>query len=69
MPHEIPYMYRVLALVMLMSAVAAYDYYRNGLKSTKWREYSFIIGAGLIGPWFLTVKMDFRFVPPRYMHK
>jgi len=44
---DIPYWARALALVVLLVIVAAVDmWYRRG-KSTRWKEYSFILAAGL----------------------
>jgi hypothetical protein len=52
MVDEMPYIYRVLTLVVLMSVVAGYEYYRKGKSATRWREYGFVIGAGLLGAAF-----------------
>jgi len=43
---NIPYWARALALVALLSIVAAVDLWRRGRKSTRWKEYAFILAAG-----------------------
>ncbi|MHC4648133.1 MAG: hypothetical protein ACYTBJ_21950, partial [Planctomycetota bacterium] len=48
MPFEIPYLYRVFALLLLMSLSAAHDYWRNRGASRKWREYTFVVAGGLL---------------------
>lgn len=46
---QVPYFYRLLTLIILMSAIAAYDYHRHKITATKWREYAFVVAAGLLG--------------------
>lgn len=41
--------YRVALLLGLMAIVAGVDFYRNGVKSIKFREYGFVLVAGLLG--------------------
>jgi hypothetical protein len=48
MPFEIPYVYRVLTLVVLMALLAVWDYRRRAA-SIKWREYLFVLAGGLLG--------------------
>jgi hypothetical protein len=41
--------WRLGVLAMLMSIVAGIDWRRNGAAATKWREYAFLLAAGLLG--------------------
>jgi len=41
--------WRLGLLVLLMSIVAGIDWRRNHAAATKWREYSFLLAAGLLG--------------------
>jgi hypothetical protein len=50
--NQIPYHYRIAALLLLAAAVAGLDYRRHGKVATKWREYSFLLFAGLVGAAF-----------------
>ena len=47
MTEVVPYWPRVAALVVLLSAIAAADLAKHGKRATRWREYSFILVAGL----------------------
>jgi hypothetical protein len=40
---------RLALLVLLMAVIAAIDAWRNRAKATRWREYSFLLAAGLLG--------------------
>ncbi len=44
---EIPYGARVAALVVLMATVATVERVRLGSRATRWREYTFVLVAGL----------------------
>lgn len=41
--------WRLAALLLLMSIVAAIDWWRNRAAATRWREYSFLLAAGFLG--------------------
>ncbi len=41
--------WRLGVLVLLMAIVAGIDWRRNGAAATKWREYAFLLAAGLLG--------------------
>jgi hypothetical protein len=41
--------WRLAALVALMSVVAWIDWRRHGERATRWREYSFLLVAGMLG--------------------
>lgn len=45
----IPYWYRVAFLLAVMSLVASVDWRRNRQNATKWKEYAFVIVAGVVG--------------------
>lgn len=49
---SIPYSYRVALLVAVMSLIAAIDWRRNRQNATKWKEYAFVIVAGVVGAAF-----------------
>lgn len=42
-------LWRLLILVLLMAVVAWFDWRRRGPEATRWREYVFLLLAGLIG--------------------
>jgi hypothetical protein len=44
--------WRLAALVALMSVVAWIDWRRQGERATRWREYSFLLVAGILGGLF-----------------
>jgi hypothetical protein len=44
-----PFSYRVALLLGLMTVAAAVDYWRRGREATRYREYSFIWIAGMLG--------------------
>jgi Mn2+/Fe2+ NRAMP family transporter len=43
------FLHRVVLLLALMLIVGAVDYFRNGTKATRFREYGFILVTGLVG--------------------
>jgi hypothetical protein len=43
---------RLSILVVLLSAVAAIDWWRYRSRATRWREYGFLLAAGLFGALF-----------------
>ena len=45
----IPFLYRVVLLLGLMAMAVAVDFWRNGRKAAKYREYGFIWISGIIG--------------------
>lgn len=44
-----PFSYRVALLLGLMAVAAAVDFWRRGKEASKYREYAFILIAGLLG--------------------
>ena len=44
---DIPFWARVAALISLMAAMAGLELARYGKSATRWREYTFILGAGV----------------------
>jgi hypothetical protein len=49
MPGHFPFSYRVALLLGLMLVVSMVDFYRNGARALKFREYGFVIVAGAVG--------------------
>jgi hypothetical protein len=49
MPNHLQFLYRIVLLLGLMLVVSLVDFYRNGARSTKFREYGFIIITGAVG--------------------
>jgi len=49
MPDHFLFSYRVALLLGLMLVVSLVDFYRNGARAVKFREYGFIIIAGAVG--------------------
>ncbi len=69
MPFEIPYVYRVLTLVVLMALLAAWDFRCRGAASIKWREYLFVLAGGLLaGLIGLLSDLITSSVSPEYFH-
>jgi hypothetical protein len=50
---DIPYSWRVGWLLFFMLVVAHYDWRVHGAKAKRWREYLFILSAGVIGILFI----------------
>jgi hypothetical protein len=48
----IPFIFRFLFLLILLSLIAFIDWHKNGAAAKKWKEYSFIVGVGMIGVLF-----------------
>jgi len=46
------YGWRIGFLILLLSLVPLFDLVRHGSSSTKWREYSFLLLAGMLGALF-----------------
>jgi hypothetical protein len=44
--------WRLGLLVLLMAVIAWIDWRRHGVSASKWREYAFLIAAGLLGSLF-----------------
>jgi ABC-type cobalt transport system substrate-binding protein len=49
MPDHFPFSYRIALLLGLMLVVSLVDYHRNGARAVKFREYGFVIIAGVVG--------------------
>ena len=49
MPDHFPFSYRIALLLGLMLVVSLVDFYRNGARAGKFREYGFIIITGAVG--------------------
>ncbi len=49
MPDRFPFYYRVALLVGLMALAAGVDFWRHGREASKYREYGFILVAGMAG--------------------
>jgi hypothetical protein len=49
MPNVFSFSYRIVLLLGLMLVVAVVDFYRKGPHATKFREYGFIVIAGVVG--------------------
>lgn len=48
----VPYWCRIVLLLILMAAIAAIDRLRNRQQATKWKEYGFVVLAGVVGAAF-----------------
>ena len=46
---NVPFEVRLCALLLLLAAVALWDYRRRGDAATKWREYGFLVVAAILG--------------------
>lgn len=49
MLESIPYWCRVAVLFVAMSLVAGMDWHRHRQKAAKWKEYGFVVLAGIVG--------------------
>ncbi len=46
---EVPFSIRLIVLVCVLAAFAGIDRWRNGPEASRWREYSFLLGAAALG--------------------
>lgn len=49
---DVPFPLRVLLLIVVLAAAAGVDRWRKGAKSTRWREYGFLLAAAFFGGTF-----------------
>jgi hypothetical protein len=49
---RIPFLYRLAGLILLAAAIALWDYRKHGPSGTRWREYSFLLAAAMLGGLF-----------------
>jgi hypothetical protein len=49
MLERFPFWYRVALLIGLMMVAAAFDFWRHGKEAARYREYGFILIAGIVG--------------------
>ena len=52
MSDHFPFSYRIILLLGLMLAVSLVDFYRNGARAAKFREYGFLLITGAVGAGF-----------------
>ncbi|MFZ5830079.1 MAG: hypothetical protein ACOY3P_08325 [Planctomycetota bacterium] len=52
MLNSIPFWARVAFLMLAMAGIAAVDWRRNGRRTKKWKEYGFVLLAGVLGAAF-----------------
>ena len=49
MSNHMQFSYRIVLLLGLMLAVTLVDFYRNGARAAKFREYGFLLITGAVG--------------------
>ncbi len=47
--YGIPFVYRLLILLVVLFVLGAFDFLRNGKKATRWREYVFLVVCATLG--------------------